>query len=89
MARPHLMLEAPRERIMKQVDSADSFVWSASTSPPGVERATPSGRGHRAIRQILAAALGSFVLYTRKFEYYRSLGYKRDAAMRKARWHVR
>lgn len=89
MARPHVILEPPRERITTQVDSVDSFAWSASTTSSGVERPTSSVRGHRTIRQILAAALGSFVRYTGKFEYYRSLGYNRDAAMRKARWHVR
>jgi len=89
MARPHLIFEPPREQITTRVDSVDSFAWSASSTPTGVERPAPSGRGHRTIRQILSAALGSFVRYTGKFEYYRSLGYKRDAAMRKARWHVR
>lgn len=89
MARPHIILEPPRERITTQVDSVDSFVWSASMTSSEGERPAPSGRGHRAIRQILAAALESFVRYTGKFEYYRRLGYKRDAAMRKARWHVR
>jgi len=89
MARPNAILEPPHEGISTQVDSFDSFVSSASTASSGIAKPPPSRRGHRTIRQILAAALGSFFRYTRKVEYYRSLGYRRAAAMRKARWHIR
>ena len=88
MARPNVILEPPHEGITTQLDSLDSFVWSASTASSGIAK-PPSRRGHRAIRQIFSAALGSFLRYTGKLEYYRTMGYARDAAMRKARWHVR
>ena len=86
---PDVILEPPRERISIQLDSVDAFVRSASMASSGIARPKPSERGHRTIRQVLSAALGSFLRYTGKVEYYRSLGYGRDAAMRKARWHVR
>jgi len=89
MARPNAILEPPHEGISAQVDSVDSLVWSASTASSGIAKPPPSRGGRRTIRQNLAAVLGSLFRYTRKVEYYRSLGYRRAAAMRKARWHIR
>ena len=74
MARPNVILEPPHEGITTQLDSVDSFVWSASTASSGIAKPPPSRRGHRTIRQNLAAALGAFFRYTRKVEYYLRAG---------------
>lgn len=88
MAPQTVLLEPPAERIPIR-DAPRHTLTSVRTEPSRVERAVKTSRNRRTFRQILAAALASAVRYTSKYGHYRSLGYTRDAAIRKARWHVR
>ena len=56
---------------------------------PAVE-APSIARAHRkTIRSIVGAAVGSVMRFSDKYAYYSRLGYTREAARRKALWHVR
>jgi len=44
---------------------------------------------HKTVRSTIAAAVGSVLRFSNKYAYYSRLGYTREAARRKALWHIR
>jgi len=82
--RPYVLLD-PRKRPTPELSEPAETVH-----PLSVDEAPSGARTHhKTIRSILVAVVGSVMRFSDKYAYYSRLGYSRDAARRKARWHIR
>lgn len=83
-AQPVVLLD-PRKRPMTENSEPVETVLPVTRTDT---RVTARGR-HKTIRSILGAAAGSVLRFADKYAYYSRLGYTREAARRKALWHIR
>ena len=84
-AQPYVLLEPRQEHRPEATEPAQTIRPTFS----GTETQTATRVRRKTVRTILFSAVSSVARYADKYAYYSRLGYSRDAARRKARWHIR
>jgi len=84
-AQPYVLLERREKHDVEVTEPAETIRPTSS----GTETETPTQVRRKTARTILFSAVSSVARYADKYAYYSRLGYSRDAARRKARWHIR